>query len=172
MENIEMLAKRYIKESGFDVPLIIESEKEKKNRSFGAYHVEKKSIILREKMLLEEYQKQVQNGVFNDFESFLKVVVFHEIGHAQDAELEHLQKKKMKLLKGLPLVRTKKELDEQIAKIVEVVLKAEKNAWDYAEKHMDERNKKTTALYKRMSIQGYVNTFLFLREKTSQNLIS
>lgn len=170
IEKIERLAKRFIQESGLDIPLIIESKNEKKNRSFGAYHVEKKSIILRKQMLLDEFEKQSKNGIFNEFESFLKVVIFHEIGHAQDKELEDLQNKKMKLLKGLSFVKSKEELDEQITKIIEVVLKAEKNAWDYAEKQLDESYKQSMILYKRMNIQAYINTFLFLREKEVSNL--
>lgn len=99
------------------VPVQIESSFPENRLVGGKYHMESHTVYLYQKEIME--QCNILFGSLAPLKSYIAVILAHELGHAEDAELAQLSS----LLDG-PLT---------IYEEARVRLHIEENAWRYAE---------------------------------------
>ncbi|MDO3410120.1 hypothetical protein QWJ34_10140 [Saccharibacillus sp. CPCC 101409] len=80
-------------------------------------------------------------GTLDDFEEYVRIVLAHELGHANDPELEYLSERLVKIRGNLSRIR--------------VTLRLEENAWRYADDLVRTENPALFDTIMGQSLSGY-----------------
>ncbi|HZG69896.1 MAG TPA: hypothetical protein VEY51_00025 [Chondromyces sp.] len=121
-KNIKELIEELVKRSGSSASVIIENHFPDHRMVGGKYNSNNHTVTI----YLEEIREQCQQVFLTDdfFLDYVAVVLAHELGHAEDSELEFLSNK---------LYKETNEIEKK-----KIALKIEENAWEFAEKLIPE----------------------------------
>ena len=143
------------------IPYEIEHHTGSPNQSYAAFNAEKNCIYFRLIPLEKAYYGLKKDNITFDLPTFVEIVIFHEVGHALDQKTPFFHEEKQKLLNDIHSIKSEHEADHFIEKLGNIMFESEKNAWDYADTHIQHTD--CYQKYKEICIYGYAHYLENLR---------
>lgn len=168
MELIEQSINKVFNSHNITIPFKIEPVSANHYQSYAAYNKEKGMIFFRIDNLAREFKRIKRLGIDFRLKKFLEILVFHEVGHANDQKISFYHNEKKRLLDEMKKIQNVNELDRYIEELGKVIIESEINAWNYVEKHLilDHQYE----LYKNNCINGYISYLSNLHQQLIKHI--